>query len=80
MEIPVGSNSPHIVVIQPQILYVHIHLSKASFIKVQQLRVRNFQPYLEVRREFVLKDIDNVTKRFHLLARHNDSIGKHLMR
>jgi hypothetical protein len=41
--------------------------------------VRNFQPNLEVGRESVLEDVDNMRERLHLLARHNDGVGKHLV-
>lgn len=72
-------NSPHIVEVQPQILDVHIHFSELSFLEVQQLRVRNLQPYLVVGRESVLENVDDVSEGLHFLARHNDGIGKHLV-
>lgn len=65
--------------IQPKILDIHVHLSEMSLLEVQQLRMRNFQPDLEIGREFVLQHVDDVTERLHLLARHDDGVGKHLM-
>lgn len=72
-------DSPHIVEVQPQVFDVHVHFSELSFLEVQQLRVRNLQPYLVVGREFILENVDDVPEGLHFLARHNDGIRKHLM-
>lgn len=72
-------DSPYAIVIQPQVFYVHVHLSEASLIEVQQLRVRNFQPNLEVGRELILENVNDVPEWFHLFARHNNGAGERLM-
>lgn len=72
-------DSPHIVEVQPQVFDVHVHFSELSFLEVQQLRVRNLQPYLVVGREFILENVDDVPEGLHFFARHNDGIGEHLM-
>lgn len=41
--------------------------------------MRNFQPDLEVGREFILQNVDNMTEGFHLLACHDDGVGEHLV-
>lgn len=41
--------------------------------------MRDLKPYLVVGREFVLQHVDDVAEGLHLLARHDDGVGEHLV-
>lgn len=61
--------------IQSQIFHVHIHLRKVSLLKVNHLRVRNFEEDLHVGRKFVLQHVHDVIKGLHFFASDTYRVG-----